>query len=56
MHAAAFKWWHLTARAEQRKAGKPLPEDDPEWQERIRHAKRHCQIGELAGRCQDRWS
>jgi hypothetical protein len=39
MHRAEFKYLHLSARAEQRKAGISLPEDDPAWQERIRQAK-----------------
>lgn len=33
------KFAHLGARAKARKAGRPLPEDDPEWQKRIREAK-----------------
>ena len=36
MHRAAFKWLRLSARADARRAGRPLPEDDPAWQERIR--------------------
>ena len=43
MHHAAFKWWHLTARAKAREAGIPLPEDGPAWQESIRQAKGRTQ-------------
>ncbi len=40
MHRFAFKYLHDTLRAEARRKGIPLPEDDPAWQERIRRAKR----------------
>ena len=33
------KFAHLGAAAKARREGRPLPEDDPEWQERIRQAK-----------------
>ena len=36
----AQKFRHLTAAAEARQKGIPLPWDDPAWQERIRQAKR----------------
>ena len=33
------KFRHLGAAARARREGRPLPEDDPAWQERIRQAK-----------------
>jgi hypothetical protein len=39
MHRFAFKYLHDTLRAEARRKGIPLPEDDPAWQERIRQAQ-----------------
>ena len=33
------KFAHLGAAAKARRVGRPLPEDDPAWQERIRQAK-----------------
>lgn len=49
MHRAAFRNLHLSARAEARRAGRPLPEDDPAWQERIREAKKRVAEHERAG-------
>lgn len=37
------KFAHLTAAAKARREGRPLPWDDPAWQERIRRAKQQVE-------------
>src|SRR5271166_3710673 len=39
LHRLTFRYLHQSLRAEARRQGIPLPEDDPAWQERIRQAQ-----------------